>query len=142
MEPSIQTGKPLAPSFRSRGMTLIELMIVLTIILTVLSVALPLYQKAITRSKEAVLKQNLFTLRTLIDEYTFDKEKAPQTLQDLVSEGYLRDVPMDPITKRRDTWKTEMEDSLRSVDQKEPGIVDVHSGAEGTALDGSKYSEW
>ncbi len=123
-------------------MTLIELMIVLTIILTVISVAVPLYQKAIIRSKEAVLKQNLFTMRTLIDEYTFDKEKAPQSLQDLVSEGYLRDLPMDPFTKRRDSWKTEMEDSLRSVDQKEPGIIDVHSGADGTALDGSKYSEW
>ena len=123
-------------------MTLIELMIVLTIIITVVSIAVPLYQKAITRSKEAVLKQNLFTLRTLIDEYTFDKEKAPQSLQDLVSEGYLRDLPLDPITKRRDTWRVVMEDTLRSVDQKEPGIFDVHSGAEGTSLDGSKYSEW
>ena len=123
-------------------MTLIELMIVLTIIITIVSIAVPLYQKAIMRSKEAVLKQNLFTMRSLIDEYTFDKEKAPQSLQDLVSEGYLRDVPLDPFTKRRDTWKVDMEDALRSVDQKEPGIIDVHSGAEGTSLDGSKYSEW
>ena len=75
---------------RFRGMTLIELMIVVTIIITVISVAVPLYSKAITRSKEAVLKQNLFTLRSLIDEDTFDKEKAPQALQDLVTEGYLR----------------------------------------------------
>ncbi len=124
------------------GMTLIELMIVLTIIITVISIAVPLYQKAIIRSKEAVLKQNLFTMRSLIDEYTFDKEKAPQALQDLVTEGYLRDLPLDPFTKRRDTWKVDMEDALRSVDQKEPGIIDVHSGSEGTALDGSKYSEW
>jgi len=142
MEPNMQTGKPPVRRDRSRGMTLIELMIVLTIILIVISVALPLYQKAIIRSKEAVLHQNLFTMRALIDEYTFDKEKAPQTLQDLVSEGYLRELPMDPFTKRRDSWKTEMEDSLRSVDQKEPGIIEVHSGAEGTSLDGSKYSEW
>jgi general secretion pathway protein G len=123
-------------------MTLVELMIVLTIIITVISVAVPLYQKAIIRSKEAVLKQNLFTLRTLIDEYTFDKEKAPQSLQDLVTEGYLRDLPLDPFTKKRDTWKVEMEDAMRSVDQREPGIIDVHSGSDGTALDGSKYSDW
>ena len=132
----MRTGK------RLRGMTLVELMIVLTIIITVVSVAVPLYQKAIIRSKEAVLKQNLFTLRTLIDEYTFDKEKAPQALQDLVTEGYLRELPLDPFTKKRDSWKTDMEDAMRSVDQREPGIIDVHSGAEGTSLDGSKYSEW
>lgn len=123
-------------------MTLVELMIVLTIIITVISVAVPLYQKAIIRSKEAVLKQNLFTLRTLIDEYTFDKEKAPQSLEDLVTEGYLRELPMDPFTKKRDTWKVVMEDTLQSVDQKEPGIFDVHSGYDGTALDGTKYSDW
>ena len=123
-------------------MTLVELMIVLTIIITVISVAVPLYQKAIIRSKEAVLKQNLFTLRTLIDEYTFDKEKAPQALQDVVTEGYLRELPVDPFTKKRDTWKVEIEDALRSVDQKEPGIIDVHSGSNLTALDGSKYSDW
>ena len=123
-------------------MTLIELMVVLTIIITIISVAVPLYQRAILRAKESVLKNNLFTLRTVIDEYTFDKEKAPQSLQDLVSEGYLRQIPMDPISKSRDTWKVEMEDAVRTVDQREPGIFEVRSGAEGTALDGSKYSEW
>jgi general secretion pathway protein G len=124
------------------GMTLIELMIVLTIIITVISIAVPLYQKAIIRSKESVLKNNLFTMRTLIDEYTFDKQKAPQSLQDLVTEGYLRELPLDPFTQKRDTWKVEMEDAVRSVDQKEPGIFDVHSGSDGTALDGTKYSDW
>jgi general secretion pathway protein G len=131
--------------FRTRyraGMTLIELMIVLTIIITIISIAIPLYQKAITRSKEAVLRNNLFTLRTLIDEYTFDKEKAPQSIQDLVSEGYLREMPMDPFTGRRDTWKPVMEDAVQSVSQREPGIFDVHSGAEGKSLDGSRYNEW
>jgi len=123
-------------------MTLVELMIVLTIIITVISIAVPLYQKAILRSKEAVLKNNLFTLRTLLDEYTFDKERAPQSLQDLVAEGYLRELPLDPITKSRESWQVEMEDSLRSVDQKEPGIFNVRSGSEGTSLDGSKYAEW
>ena len=123
-------------------MTLIELMIVLTIIITVISIAVPLYQKAVLRSKEAVLKNNLFTLRTVIDEYTFDKEKAPQSLRDLVTEGYLREIPLDPIAKSRDSWKVEMEDALRTVEQREPGIFDVRSGAEGTSLDGSKYNEW
>lgn len=123
-------------------MTLIELMIVVSIIITVISVAVPLYQKAIIRSKESVLKQNLFTMRSLIDEYTFDKEKAPQSLQDLVTEGYLRQVPVDPFTKKNDSWRVVMEDTLQSVDQKEPGIFDVHSGSDGTSLDGSKYSEW
>jgi general secretion pathway protein G len=127
--------------FRS-GMTLIELMIVVSIIITVISVAVPLYQKAIIRSKESVLKQNLFTMRSLIDEYTFDKEKAPQSLQDLVTEGYLRQLPLDPFTRKNDSWRVVMEESVQSVDQKEPGIFDVHSGAEGTSLDGTKYSEW
>ena len=127
---------------RRRGMTLIELMIVLTILITVISIAVPLYQKAITRSKEAVLRNNLFTLRTLIDEYTFDKEKAPQSLEDLVTEGYLREMPMDPFTRRRDSWKPIMEDAMQSVNQREPGIFDVQSGADGKALDGSSYREW
>ena len=94
------------------------------------------------RPTATFLKQNLFTLRSLIDEYTFDKEKAPQALQDLVTEGYLRDLPLDPLTKKRDTWNVDMEDAMRSVDQKEPGIIDVHSGSDLTSLDGSKYSEW
>ena len=123
-------------------MTLIELMIVVTIIITIVSIAVPLYQKAILRARETVLKNNLFTIRTLIDEYTFDKEKAPQSLQDLVAEGYLREVPMDPMTKSRESWKVEMEDALRSVNQREPGIFDVRSGSEATSLDGSKYADW
>ena len=117
-------------------------MIVITIIITIISVAVPLYQKAIIRSQESVLKQNLFTMRSLIDEYTFDKEKAPQSLQDLVTEGYLRTLPIDPFTRKSDTWRVVMEDTLQSVDQKEPGIFDVHSGSDGTSLDGTKYADW
>jgi general secretion pathway protein G len=127
---------------RKLGMTLIELMIVLTIIITVISIAVPLYQKAIIRSKEAVLRNNLFTMRTLIDEYTFDKEAAPQSIEDLVREGYLRELPLDPFTGKRDTWRPVMEDAMQTVNQREPGIFDVHSGSEATALDGSKYSDW
>ena len=88
-----------------RGFTLIELMVVMAIISILLAIALPIYQKSIIRSKESVLRSNLFTLRTMIDEYTVDKQHAPQTLQDLVSEGYLRQVPQDPMTGSDQTWK-------------------------------------
>jgi general secretion pathway protein G len=94
------------------------------------------------RAKESVLKNNLFTMRTVIDEYTYDKQKAPQSLEDLVREGYLRAVPIDPITGRNDTWKIVMEEALTSVNQTEPGIYDVHSGSDQTSLEGTPYSEW
>ena len=121
---------------------MIELMIVMAIIVILVSIALPLYQKSIIRAKESVLKSNLFTMRTLIDEYTFDKQKAPQSLQDLVSEGYLREVPVDPITGSSQSWKVIMEDSLRSVNQTEPGVFDVRSGSDKTSSYGTPYSDW
>lgn len=125
-----------------RGFTLVELLIVMAIIATLMSVAVPMYQRSIVRSKESVLKNNLFTLRTVIDEYTYDKQKAPQTLQDLVSEGYLREVPKDPITGDNTNWKVVMEDAGASVSQSEPGIWDVHSGSDKMSLEGTPYSEW
>ena len=117
-------------------------MIVMTIITIIVSMAVPLYQRTIIRAKESVLRNNLFTLRTVIDEYTFDKKKAPQSLEDLVAEGYLRQLPIDPITGSDQTWVVVMEDALTSVDQTEPGIYDVRSGAEGTSLEGTAYGEW
>jgi general secretion pathway protein G len=105
-------------------------------------VALPIYTRSIQRSKESVLKNNLFTLRTVIDEYTYDKQKAPQTLQDLVSDGYLRQVPMDPITGNNESWKLIMEDATNTVNQTQPGIFDVRSGSDLTSLEGTPYSEW
>jgi len=129
-------------SARRRGFTLIELMIVMTVITIIVSLAVPMYQKAIVRAKESVLKNNLFTLRTLIDEYTFDKQKAPQTLEDLVREGYLRQIPFDPITNSNQTWRVIMEDVMSSVNQTEPGIFDVRSGADRASLEGTPYSEW
>ena len=114
----------------------------MTIISILVSIAVPLYQRMIVRAKESVLKNNLFTLRTVIDEYTYDKKKAPQSLEDLVTAGYLRQIPIDPITGSNQTWVITMEDALTSVDQTEPGIYDVHSGAQGTALDGTQYSDW
>ncbi len=127
---------------RDAGFTMIELMVVMAIIITIVSIAVPAYQKSILRAKESVLKNNLFTLRTVIDEYTYDKQKAPQSLDDLVKEGYLREVPLDPITGRNDTWKTIMEEAMTSVNQTEPGIYEVKSGSDKTSLDGSPYSEW
>ena len=127
---------------RRFGFTLIELMIVMAVIAVLMSVALPIYTRSIQRSKESVLKNNLFTLRTVIDEYTYDKQKAPQTLDDLVSDGYLRQVPIDPITGSADTWKLIMEDASNTVNQSMPGIFDVRSGSDGTSLEGTPYSEW
>jgi len=125
-----------------RGFTIIELMIVLTIIGILVAVAIPTYQKSLIRANETVLRSNLFTLRTMIDEYTYDKQKGPQSLQELVDQGYLREVPMDPITKSNSGWKIIMEDALSSVSQTEPGIFDVRSGSDKKSLEGTMYSEW
>jgi general secretion pathway protein G len=125
-----------------RGFTLIEIMIVMTIVTILVSIAVPLYQKSIIRAKESVLRNNLFTMRTVIDEYTYDKQKAPQSLEDLVSDGYLRQIPIDPMTGSDQTWKVIMEDSLTSVNQTEPGIFDVRSGSDKISLEGTPYSEW
>ena len=124
------------------GFTLIELMIVIAIIAILASIAAVNYQHSVWRAREAVLREDLFTMRSSIDQYTLDKQKAPQSLQDLVSAGYIKFVPKDPITNSADTWVTVQEDSLMAVDQTEPGIVDVHSGAGGTATDGTPYSSW
>lgn len=134
----------MAPPIRNgrSGYTLIELIIVMAIISVLVGIAVPIYTRAIQRSKETVLKQNLFNLRVAIDEYTFDKKAAPQTLDDLVAEGYLRAVPVDPITGSDRTWEVVIEDALTSVDQTQPGIFDVHSGSDLISLEGTPYSEW
>ena len=125
-----------------RGFTLIELMVVMAIISVLLAIALPIYQKSIIRAKESVLMNNLFTLRSMIDEYTIDKQKAPESLQDLVSDGYLRQIPQDPMTGSNTTWKIEMEDTPVGGSNNPPGVFDVHSGSDKTGLDGTTYSEW
>jgi general secretion pathway protein G len=127
---------------RAAGFTFVELMVVIAIIVILISMAIPIYSNTIRRSKESVLKNNLFTLRTVIDNYTYDKQKAPQSLQDLVSDGYLREVPVDPMTGSNQTWHTIMEDASQSVDQSQPGIFDVKSGSDQTGLDGTPYSDW
>lgn len=117
-------------------------MVVMAIIVILIAVAVPFYQKAIIRAKESVLHSNLSATREAIDEYSYDKQKAPQSLQDLVTAGYLHDVPEDPITKSRDTWKIIMEDSALAVNQNEPGVFDIRSGSDKISLEGTPYSEW
>jgi general secretion pathway protein G len=132
---------PLTRWRRLRGFTFVELMVVITIVVILITMAIPIYNNTIKRSKETVLKQNLFTLRTVIDNYTFDKQKAPQSLQDLVSEGYLREVPYDPMTGSNQ-WRTIQEDAVQSVNQSEPGIFDIKSQSDKIGLDGTPYAEW
>jgi len=147
MEQIIRIGNRLRSQGESqnrwrRGFTMIELMIVMAIVVILISIAVPLYQKALLRAKESVLKNNLFTMRTVIDEYTYDKQKAPQTLQDMVTEGYLKEVPMDPIVGNNTAWRIIMEQAMQSVSQTEPGIFDVKSGSDAKSLEGTPYSEW
>jgi general secretion pathway protein G len=125
-----------------RGFTLIELMIVLSIIIILMGIAIPNYQRSILHARETVLRNDLYAIRSAIDQYTLDKQKAPQSLSDVVSAGYLKQIPKDPMTNSNDTWQVDQEDSLMAVDQTEPGIVDVHSGSSGTASDGTAYNTW
>src|SRR6516165_4107616 len=125
----------------SRGFTLIEMVVVISLILILVSIAVPIYNRSIVRAKEAVLRQDLFTLRQVISQYTLDKQKAPQSLDDVISAGYLKVVPTDPMTGSAN-WTSDQEDSLMAVDQQEPGIVDVHSSSNQIASDGTAYSSW
>ena len=125
-----------------RGFTLIELMVVISIIVILMSVAIPRYQASILRARETVLRDDLYTLRSVIDQYTLDKQKAPQSLQDLVESGYLKQLPIDPFTNTRDSWVPLTDESIMSPDQSQPGIIDVHSGSEQKSSEGTAYSTW
>lgn len=129
-------------SLSQRGFTLLELLIVMVIISLLAAIAVPSYVQSVRHAKEAVLKEDLRTLRSAIDSYTVDKQKAPQSLDDLVQAGYIKVMPKDPFTSRSDTWVPSQDDTLQSLDQTEAGITDVHSGAQGTAGDGTSYSSW
>jgi general secretion pathway protein G len=117
-------------------------MIVMVIIGLLAAIAVPMYVQSVRHAREAVLKEDLRTLRSAIDSYTVDKQKAPQTLDDLVQAGYIKSMPVDPFTHRSDTWVAAQDDTLISLDQTESGINDVHSGAPGAASDGTSYSSW
>jgi general secretion pathway protein G len=128
---------------QGRAFTLLELMVVLTLILIVVSMAFPTYQRAVTRAREATLRDNLYTMRKLIDQFTLDKQRPPQSLEELVDEGYLRGgVPEDPFTRSNQTWQVVIEDVPLNPGQAIPGIVDVHSGSDEISLEGTPYSSW
>jgi general secretion pathway protein G len=127
---------------RQRGFTLIELIIVCAMISILLGVMVPIYKVHIVRANEAVLKQDLRNMRDAIDQYTQDKEKAPQSLDDLVSAGYLHAIPKDPFTHTSDSWQTVQEDVLTALDQTAPGISDVKSGSNLMSSEGTAYSSW
>ena len=125
----------------ARGFTLIEMMVVLSIILILLSIAVPIYSQSINRAREDNLRKNLWTLNRVIVQYTLDKKKAPQSLEDLKQAGYIKSIPED-ITGRDDTWVPEQDDSILSPDQTDPGMSGVHSGSNLVASDGTVYSDW
>jgi general secretion pathway protein G len=124
------------------GFTLIELMVVVSLILTLAGIAIVNYQNSIRRTREAVLKQDLFRMRDAIDQFYADKNKYPVSLDELVTEKYLRNVPLDPFTQSKDTWQTVMSEPDPLNPTAQPGVYDVKSGSDETGLDGTRYSEW
>lgn len=140
----IQNREPREPNIRPRGFTLLELMVVCTLIVILASLAVPTYRAAILRAREAVLRDDLYTMRNLIDQFTLDKQRPPALLEELVDAGYLRGgVPVDPFTGSNQTWRVDLEEVPIGPQQSVPGIVDVHSGSDEISSDGTTlYSSW
>lgn len=127
---------------QQEGFTLLELMIVMAIIAVLAAIAAPIFSRNVQMAKEAVLREDLMTMRQAIDSYTVDKEKAPQNLEDLVQAGYLKQIPQDPITSRTDTWITSQSEDMTDVNETQGGINNVHSGAQTLASNGTTYNTW
>jgi general secretion pathway protein G len=138
----VRQKKRIRRRAQEHGFTLVELMVVMLIIAILATVAIPSFMAAIRNAREAALKEDLHVMRDAIDSYTMDKNQAPQSLDDLVQNGYLKQIPVDPMTHTADTWQTSSDDTYSDVDQTQPGINDVHSGSDETGSDGQPYSSW
>ena len=134
--------RDILPRTPSSGFSLIEVLVVLTLIVVLASMGMSQYRNSVTRSEEAVLKENLFRMRDAIDQYHADKNTYPADLAALASEGYMREVPIDPMTKSKDTWTTTQSEADANNPAAQPGIYDVKSGSDRTALDGTRYADW
>ena len=137
MEPNIQTGKP-----SERGFTFIEITVVIAILMVLATIGLAQYRNGVVHSKEAVLREDLFRMKDAIDQYYADKGQYPESLSALVSAGYMREVPEDPMTRSRDTWQTIPAEPDPNNASAEPGVYSVKSGSDQTAIDGTKYADW
>ena len=144
MERSTVTGRRFAGSRVGRfaGFTLIELMVVMSLIVLLASIGLAVYANSVIRAKESVLKEDLFRMRDAIDQYYADKGKYPGSLQDLVSDKYLRTIPADPFTNSGDTWREIPSEPDPTNPTAQPGVYDVRSGSDKKALDGTNYADW
>ena len=138
----VSGAQPAAVCRREGGFTLIELIIVMTIIGLLTAIAIPSYLASVRKAREAVLREDLHTMRGAIDSYTVDKEQAPQSLDDLIQAGYLKSMPVDPMTNKADTWNTSQSDDMTSITETQGGIGDVHSGSQALASDGTTYNTW
>lgn len=134
---------PAGHTIGTQGFTLLELMMVLTLILILASFAFPTYEVVIRRAREAVLRDDLYTMRSLVDQFTLDKQRPPQSLDELVEANYMRGgIPVDPFTQSNQTWRVEIEDVPIGPQQSVPGVVDLHSGSDEVSSEGTPYSGW